>query len=110
MGRCAVLRARGSRQVHGGATDARVVHASNVAPELSWYRIRLGEVIALRDVPALCEEVRRAVAVGARVVELDASDLRRMTDGARALVEAAQRRWAEHAIDLRFTVPLARTG
>lgn len=75
-----------------------------VAPEMSWYRIRLGEVLALRDIPALLEEVRRAVVVGARVVELDSTSLQRCTTGARCVLEAAQRRWAEHAIELRVSL------
>ncbi len=84
--------------------------ASIVTPDIAWYRIQLGEVLALRDLPALCEEVRRAASFGARVVELDASALVRLTDGARVLLEAAQRRWAEHGIDVRLGWPLAQTG
>jgi hypothetical protein len=83
------------------------VHTPN---EMAWYRIRLGEVLALRDIPALFEEVRRAAAIGARVVELDGSNLARMTDGARCLLEAAQRRFAAQQVDVRLSIALDATG
>jgi hypothetical protein len=83
------------------------VHAPN---EIAWHRIRLGEVLALRDMPALFEEVRRAAAIGARVVELDATNLARMTSGARCLLEAAQRRFAAQHVDLRLSIALDATG
>jgi hypothetical protein len=83
---------------------------ASVTPETAWYRIRLGEVIALRDIPSLLQEVGRAAAIGARVIELDATDLNRLTDGARCMIEAAQSRWAERGVDLRFITVLAVAG
>ena len=76
--------------------------AAPVLPEIVFHRIELGDVLALRDMPALFAEVHRAVAVGARVVELDATQLCRMTEGARQLVDLAQRRWAEQNVEVRF--------
>jgi hypothetical protein len=104
MGPFRTPRAPGTRQGTSRAGDARRVH------EFTSHRIRLGEVVALRDMPALFEEVRRAAAIGARMVELDATHLVRLTDGARCMIEAAQRRWADYQVEVRFTAPLARTG
>jgi hypothetical protein len=89
--------------------DDRVMQAS-VAPEITWYRIRLAEVIRLPDVPPVLEEVRRAAAIGAQIIELDATDLSRLTDGARCLLESAQQRWAEQGVDVRFVTTLAVAG
>lgn len=104
MGPIWTPRAASTRQGTSEADDGRRVQ------EFTSHRIRLGEVVALRHMPALFEEVRRAAAIGARLVELDATNLVRLTDGARCMIEAGQRRWAEHQVEVRFAAPLARTG
>jgi hypothetical protein len=94
--------ALGAAKVEPAQADGAGVSAAPVLPEILYHRIELGDVLALRHMPRVLAEVNRAVAIGARVVELDAKYLARMTEGARQLVELAQRRWAEQNVELRF--------
>lgn len=63
-------------------------------------RIPLGPELRLRDMPPVLGAVHKAVRAGATRVELDATDLRRFTEGAMKLLEGAQRRLQTDHVDL----------
>lgn len=63
-------------------------------------RIPLGHELRLRDMPGLIAAIRRGVQGGAHRIELDASSLQRITEGARLLIETAMLHASAHGAEL----------
>lgn len=63
-------------------------------------RIPLGHELRLRDMPGLIAAIRRGVQGGAHRIELDASSLQRITEGARLLIEAAMVHASAHGAEV----------
>jgi len=63
-------------------------------------QIALGKELRLAQIPKLIEKITGAYLRGATRIELDATNLRRMTDGAKHLLAAAGQRLERLGVEL----------